>query len=1501
MGVVNGFKGWARTREISRIGFLFAFVFVDSIAHGQVIQNLSITALPATAAPGQTVLLTVTYCTTDAANPYYADTQTTDLILAVNTNGSNTIQSCGNSTVNQTFLAYGNGTVAGNVSNGNVGSLSNSNNIGFAIPPPTVAASGDCGPITQTFNYTIPGNSLGGPYHFVVNVNDANFYCSNVGSAFSANTIVTVPAPGPTVITAEKTSEGGSAAPGDLLLFTVSYDFVNNPTGATITDTVPAGVTLIEMGPNGAAPVSTGVAPTSNLTWTVPGNGAGEASGQVWFLGRVSSIATTGTNITNTAKVSLKGTAVSEDTNTSTSQVNGSGFQLVKSEYPFPNNTIINGGGAITYALAYSINGFSLQYYDSYDNDTAGGGNEGGTGYDGTGYTDIPGNGDTGDFNVETDGQGNNYLVGNTAYSGSGGDYALYLRNSSVNLCNGTYSVEGDMMIPTSAQGVSAGADATMVLAYNVNAGVTQAYMAEISLDTAPYGNLAILRNSGTTYGGSGTAGVTQTTPLIQAGVWYTVRAVMTITAGSVVIKEYVWQRGNPSVVDTYTYTDNAPFSNLCSGLWQQGWQADATAHPDYYSNLKFEMADAVNNAVLTDNIPTGITYPGGHNETNAGGTVNYSQAGSTLKWTFPGTNYDLQGAVTWWGTVACGAQSSVTYVNQSAITADGDAAVTSNAVTAVLICATNTFTNTPTVSNTPTVTPTRTPTYTPTVSPTSTPTNSPTNTRTVTPTVTPTQTFTVTNTYTPTVTHTNTYTVTATYTPTVTPTRTNTVTPTNTRTVTNTSTPTVTPTSTSTITPINTPTITVTPTNTNTLTITPTQTNTKTPTNTFTQTNTWTLTVTPTITMTVTPTMTPTLTHTLTNTPSVTVTPTLTISPTWTETPVNTYTATDTPTVTITSTQTNTLTQTLTTTETNTLTQTNTFTQTNTLTETVTPSQTLTVTPSETPSETMTQTLTKTSTNTYTKTFTPTITLTVTPTMTPTLTLTKTETFTYTNSPTQTSTRTWTDTPTATGTWTDTATPTSTATSTSTRTQTPTPTTTFTNTSTYTFTATPTVTSTSTCTATATLTPLGIVSINKQVSATSAGAGSGLVYTLTLNVINSDVYGLIVMDPLPANLTFQSFGMSPSGVTPAYNSAASLMTWALPSPLAPGQYQITYQAMVNNLVAAGNTIRNCATANYTGGMASACVTTLTTGQYMVKIGIYNEAGELVESLPVSQYSQAINSFNLSSGSITEMSGPGSATTVIFAGVPIGSWNGTDASGNPLGNGEYYVKVDSTSNMGVDTSVTQPVIVNRTLYKVAVKIYNEAGEVVKTLYVYSSNPVAGTASQLQLSASSIEPTSGPVTGNIPAQLTITLNNGTTVVWDGTGDNGGMVPSGQYFIEATEQTGNGGETVLTAHVLVMSDTANAGMGNILAEPNLLNGVMGYGVTFTSNVPGLTLDVRVYDTAGELVMHRTSGNAGSSSAQWDATGKASGLYFAVVDATNAEGGLIGYKILKIVVVH
>jgi expansin (peptidoglycan-binding protein) len=702
--------------------------------------------------------------------------------------------------------------------------------------------------------------------------------------------------------------------------------------------------------------------------------------------------------------------------------------------------------------------------------------------------------------------------------------------------------------------------------------------------------------------------------------------------------------------------------------------------------------------------------------------------------------------------------------------------------------------------------------------------------------------------------------------TPTITPTNTNTYTPTRTPTNTPTWTPTVTPTRTPTVTP--TQTWTITPTNT--YTVTPTNT----PTNTYTATNTPTPTVTPTDTFTLTPTPTPTNTYTVTHTPTPTVSPTNTFTITLTISPTNTFTVTPT------------------------ATPTNSYTVTDTPTPTVTPTNTFTLTPTPTPTNTYTVT------NTPTPTISPTNTFTVTQTFTPTLTPTVTVTPTWTQTPllSYTYTNTFTPTPTSTPTMTNTWTRTSTSTPTPTLTFTRTNTLTFTSTATLTFTYTPTVTPTQTATATAT--PTGMVSLNKQVSAASAPSGSILTYTLTVNDLGGTANNVLITDPLPANTTFLSFGAVPSGVTPSYNQAASLLSWQMPSPLTPGQYQLNYEVSINSLVPAGVDIHNCAVMTLSGsGPMTSCADTLTTGQYTVQIGVYNEAGELIQALPVSMYSQAINSISLQSNAITALNGPGSETVIYFNGIPIGTWNGLDSSGNPATNGNYYIKANSIDTMGVVTTVTQRVSVSRSLYKVTIKIYNEAGEAVRSLYAYMSDSGSGTsATQVKLSGTTFEPTSGTPVGDIPTQLKITLNNGTSVWWNGQSDSGTVVTSGQYFIEVHVQDGQGGETVITEKVTVLSENATAGMGNITAGPNFVNPGSGYNITFRSNSSqNLTLMYRIFDVAGELVQRPTCGPAGANTATWNASGLASGLYFAVVDALNSQGGLVGRQNLKMVVVH
>ncbi len=257
--------------------------------------------------------------------------------------------------------------------------------------------------------------------------------------------------------------------------------------------------------------------------------------------------------------------------------------------------------------------------------------------------------------------------------------------------------------------------------------------------------------------------------------------------------------------------------------------------------------------------------------------------------------------------------------------------------------------------------------------------------------------------------------------------------------------------------------------------------------------------------------------------------------------------------------------------------------------------------------------------------------------------------------------------------------------------------------------------------------------------------------------------------------------------------------------------------------------------------------------------------------------------------------------TVYFDGVPLGSWNGTTTNGSLVSNGIYYVKVDSISNLGVDVSTTQQVTVDRTLYQSSILIYNEAGEVVKHLYVYTDDPGKPGVGSVQLSSTVIEPGMAQGAGT-PSQLTITLSNGTTVVWDGTTDSGSFVQSGQYFVEVHTMDGKGGETTVIKEVAVEDRNSVNGIGVVTAWPNQLVAAKGLmTTTFHNNSSmSLTLKVSIYTLAGELVQAST-GAAGTNQASWDASQVASGAYLAVVEILNPNGGLAGKQILKLIVLH
>lgn len=285
----------------------------------------------------------------------------------------------------------------------------------------------------------------------------------------------------------------------------------------------------------------------------------------------------------------------------------------------------------------------------------------------------------------------------------------------------------------------------------------------------------------------------------------------------------------------------------------------------------------------------------------------------------------------------------------------------------------------------------------------------------------------------------------------------------------------------------------------------------------------------------------------------------------------------------------------------------------------------------------------------------------------------------------------------------------------------------------------------------------------------------------------------------------------------------------------------------------------------------------------------------------VQKFQDPIDNFTLEgSNVISSLRGPSGHIDIYFQGAPIGTWDGTNAVGEPAPNGIYNIKVDNVDSFGVVRSVTQQAMVSRSLYKSTILVYNEAGEVVRHLYSYVDDPGLSTISSMDISSSVIQPTNGPVTNNSPTQVSIALSNGTTVVWDGKGDGGNILQSGQYFITVHAVDGQGSDSTITRQVTLLSSNASSGMGKTYSIPNILTRVSGPATFFNDSTVKLTLRVSLFTVAGERVA-MFFGAPGSNSAPWDPGNLASGLYIAVAELRDINNGFVGRQFTKVLVFH
>jgi flagellar hook assembly protein FlgD len=302
-------------------------------------------------------------------------------------------------------------------------------------------------------------------------------------------------------------------------------------------------------------------------------------------------------------------------------------------------------------------------------------------------------------------------------------------------------------------------------------------------------------------------------------------------------------------------------------------------------------------------------------------------------------------------------------------------------------------------------------------------------------------------------------------------------------------------------------------------------------------------------------------------------------------------------------------------------------------------------------------------------------------------------------------------------------------------------------------------------------------------------------------------------------------------------------------------------------------------------------------GTVQVRVAVYNEAGEVVRVIRIHELSSPVDGIELETdGRIESLN---DSVDIYYQGYWLGEWDGTNARGNPAPNGVYYIKVDNVDAMGTVRSTVQQAMVSRTLYSWTVRIYNEAGEMVRDLRTFLGDPGPDGLTGMDLSSGVIRPTGdGGSGGGVPRQLTITLSNGVPVVWDGRNDAGAIVGTGNYFVEVHSNDGRGAESRMTDTVTVQAQDRESGLGKLMAWPNVVGGLGPSRVVFHTD-SGLTmvLTVRVYTVSGELVGMAGPGPAGTVG--WETRDVASGLYLAVVEARTPAGGFLLQRILKIVV--
>jgi hypothetical protein len=253
---------------------------------------------------------------------------------------------------------------------------------------------------------------------------------------------------------------------------------------------------------------------------------------------------------------------------------------------------------------------------------------------------------------------------------------------------------------------------------------------------------------------------------------------------------------------------------------------------------------------------------------------------------------------------------------------------------------------------------------------------------------------------------------------------------------------------------------------------------------------------------------------------------------------------------------------------------------------------------------------------------------------------------------------------------------------------------------------------------------------------------------------------------------------------------------------------------------------------------------------FQISVRVYNEAGEVVQTLYDGSASVLPQALNLDRDAFV---GGLDRVSLLLPGVlsnaPLGlGWSGSNANGQPVAAGSYYIKLESTDPFGTTQSYIKPVIVLPGTTVSSLRLVNEAGETVW------HQTIGAAVTGLSLSSDTVAlEGEGNGTGAAAVKLTLQLADGSTQVvpWYGSNDQGRLVDSGVYQVIVSSTQPGQAASVSTKRLTVIRSADGNLLGSAMLGPNPAKDVDRLTLSYTpvAGLDGATAEL--YTLAGGRV--------------------------------------------------